>query len=159
MRCFWFENLCARSSKIVVIFHSVPLLLSCFTTLSHSRAPVVSEFQLFSCSKFRKIITINILLVKFFFFWCDGDGFDCYVWAFRSGKRIRNTRWQAWGDFQKLFGFREQSFDFQFINGLLLWARFSAYRCKLSNPKPDMLLFFTAIHLDKNSEYVINSKM
>ena len=58
----------------------------------------------------------------------------------------------------KLFGFQEKGVGFQFLNSLLLSARFLMYRCKYSNTKPNMLQYFNSLSITKQTEYIIAKK-
>ena len=55
----------------------------------------------------------------------------------------------------KLFGFEGKNSIFQFLNGLLLYARFLIYRCKYSKLRPNMMQYFNLIDSIKHSEYFI----
>ena len=58
----------------------------------------------------------------------------------------------------KLFGFQENNDIFQFINALLLYARFLIYRCKYSKCKPNMAQYFNFVNSIRQSEYFIAKK-
>ena len=58
----------------------------------------------------------------------------------------------------KLFGFQEKGVGFQFLNSLLLSARFLIYRCKYSNAKPNMLQYFNSLSITKQTEYIVAKK-
>ena len=58
----------------------------------------------------------------------------------------------------KLFGFQENNDIFQFINALLLYARFLIYRCKYSKCKPNMTQCFNFVNSIRQSEYFIAKK-
>ena len=58
----------------------------------------------------------------------------------------------------KLFGFQKKGVGFQFLNSLLLSARFLIYRCKHSNTKPNMLQYFNSLSITKQTEYIIAKK-
>jgi len=57
--------------------------------------------------------------------------------------------------FHKLFGFQDNSTFYQFINELLLCARFLIYRCKHSNAHPEMIQYFNMINIVRKTEYII----
>ena len=54
--------------------------------------------------------------------------------------------------------FQEKGVGFQFLNSLLLSARFLIYRCKYSNTKPNMLQYFNSLSITKQTEYIIAKK-
>ena len=58
----------------------------------------------------------------------------------------------------KLFGYKNCNGGFQFVNGLLLYARFLIYRCKYSKSRPNMVQYFNLLNSIKQSEYVIAKK-
>ena len=58
----------------------------------------------------------------------------------------------------KLFGFPENNDIFQFINALLLYARFLIYRCKYSKCKPNMAQCFNFVNSIRQSKYFIAKK-
>ena len=55
----------------------------------------------------------------------------------------------------KLFGFENCNGVVQFVNGLLIYARFLIYRSKYSDSRPDMAQYFILFDSIKQSEYVI----
>ena len=58
----------------------------------------------------------------------------------------------------KLFGFQENNDIFQFINALLLYARFLIYRYKYSKCKPNMVQYFNLVNSIRQSEYFTAKK-
>ena len=59
----------------------------------------------------------------------------------------------------KLFGFQEKGVGSQFLNSLLLYARFLIYRCKYFNTKPNILQYFNSLSNTKQTEYIIAKKI
>ena len=56
----------------------------------------------------------------------------------------------------KLFGFQENNDIFQFINALLLYARFLIYRCKYFKCKLNIMVqYFNLVNSIRQSEYFI----
>jgi len=50
---------------------------------------------------------------------------------------------------------QDNSIFYQFINELLLCARFLIFRCKHSNAHPKMIQYFNMINVVRKTEYII----
>ena len=78
-------------------------------------------------------------------FWCD-------VSDWLSVKFFHNFNFE---NRHKLSEFQENKYIFQLINALLLYARFSIYRCKYSKCKPNMVQYFNLVNSIRQSEFFI----
>jgi len=75
------------------------------------------------------------------------DVSDRIAAKFRIYFRLNNLK--------KFFGFQDNGQFYQFINGILLYARLLNYHCKHSNLHPEMIQYFNMVNIVKLSEYLI----
>ena len=78
-------------------------------------------------------------------FWCDAS--DWFSVKFFYDFNFENRH--------KLFGYLENNDIFQYINALLLCARFLIYQCKYSKRKPNVVQYFNLVNSIRQSEYFI----